>query len=72
MIVKSTAAIRVQKYRDSLRASGLRSIQLWVPDTRRKGFAAMCKAQSLSLKTDPQEGDVLKQISSTFDQSGWV
>ena len=38
---------RVQKRRDVLRASGLRPIQIWVPDTRRPGFAEECQRQSL-------------------------
>ncbi len=38
---------RVQKRRDTLRASGLRPIQIWVPDTRRPGFAEECRRQSL-------------------------
>jgi len=38
---------RVQKRRDALRASGLRPIQIWVPDTRRPGFAEECRRQSL-------------------------
>ena len=29
-----------------MRASGLRPIQLWVPDTRAAGFAAECLRQS--------------------------
>jgi L-alanine-DL-glutamate epimerase-like enolase superfamily enzyme len=37
---------RVQKRRDALRAAGLRPIQIWVPDTRRPGFAAECRRQS--------------------------
>jgi Protein of unknown function (DUF3018) len=37
---------RVQKHRDSLRASGLRPVQIWVPDTRRPGFAEECSRQS--------------------------
>jgi hypothetical protein len=37
---------RVQKRRDTLRASGLRPIQIWVPDTRRPGFAEECRRQS--------------------------
>jgi len=37
---------RVQKRRDVLRASGLRPIQIWVPDTRRPGFAEECRRQS--------------------------
>lgn len=38
---------RVQKRRDALRASGLRPVQIWVPDTRRPGFAEECRRQSL-------------------------
>lgn len=37
---------RVQKHRDALRAAGLRPIQIWVPDTRRPGFAEECRRQS--------------------------
>ncbi|NTE86036.1 antitoxin MazE family protein [Agrobacterium rubi] len=37
---------RVQKRRDALRASGLRPVQIWVPDTRRAGFAEECLRQS--------------------------
>ena len=70
--MKSTSAARVQKHRNGLRASGLRPIQIWVPDTRKKNFAAACKKQSLMLINDPQEPNILKQISSIFDKSGWV
>ena len=37
---------RVQKRRATLRAAGLRPVQIWVPDTRRPGFAAECRRQS--------------------------
>lgn len=37
---------RVQKRRDALRAAGLRPIQIWVPDTRRPGFAEECRRQA--------------------------
>ena len=37
---------RVQKRRDTLRAAGLRPIQIWVPDTRRPGFAEECRRQA--------------------------
>ena len=39
-------AARVQKRRDALRMAGLRPVQLWVPDTKRPGFAAECGRQS--------------------------
>lgn len=40
---------RVQKRRDALRAAGLRPVQIWVPDTRRPGFAEECRRQSLAV-----------------------
>lgn len=42
----SSTAKRVQKRRDALRAAGLRPLQIWVPDTRRPGFAEECRRQS--------------------------
>lgn len=38
---------RVRKRRDALREAGLRPIQIWVPDTRRPGFAEECRRQAL-------------------------
>ena len=42
----STGAERVAKRRASLRAQGLRPIQIWVPDTRAPGFAEECARQA--------------------------
>lgn len=68
----TSVAARVQKYRKKLRASGFRSLQLWVPDTRRKGFAEECKRQSLLIKHDSHEEDILQWIASVSDEEGWV
>lgn len=37
---------RVQKRRDALRQAGLRPVQIWLPDTRRAGFADECRKQA--------------------------
>lgn len=37
---------RVRQRRETLRAAGLRPIQIWVPDTRRPGFADECRRQA--------------------------
>lgn len=42
-----TTVERVQKHRINLRASGLRPVQIWVPDTRRPGFTDECHRQAL-------------------------
>ena len=47
---------RVQKRRENLRAAGLRPLQIWVPDTRRPGFAEECRRQSLVV-SNPDKAD---------------
>ncbi|WP_372992751.1 antitoxin MazE family protein [Sulfitobacter sp.] len=50
---------RVQKRRDTLRAAGLRPVQIWVPDTRRPGFAAECRRQAaLVAQADQHDADL--------------
>lgn len=69
--MKSSVAKRVQKHRDALRAAGFRPIQLWVPDTRRKGFAAECRRQSLLLSKDKHESEILDWLDAVADRDGW-
>jgi hypothetical protein len=57
-------APRMKQYRDRLRASGLRPIQLWVPDTRTPGFAAECRRQSAVLQHDRAEVDAAEFIDA--------
>ncbi|CAN7349415.1 antitoxin MazE family protein [Pararhizobium sp. LjRoot238] len=50
---------RVQKRRENLRAAGLRPLQIWVPDTRRPGFAEECRRQALLVaKADAADRDL--------------
>lgn len=65
-------SLRVQKHRASLRASGLRLVQIWVPDRRRHGFAEECRRQSISLRKDPQEKKILEELANVADTEGWA
>lgn len=47
--MQSKVSERVQRYRTSLRAAGLRPIQIWVPDVRSRSFAAKAHRQSLAV-----------------------
>lgn len=47
--MQSKVSERVQKYRTSLRAAGLRPIQIWVPDVRSRSFATKAHRQSLAV-----------------------
>lgn len=53
---------RMRGYRARRQAAGLRLIQLWVPDTRSKRFAAECRRQCRLLRGDPAEAEALEFI----------
>jgi hypothetical protein len=63
---------RVRKHRESLRAAGLRPVQLWLPDTSSESFRQKCERESLSLASDPHEAEVLAWIAEAAGTDGWV
>ena len=65
---------RVQRHRAGLRAAGLRPLQIWVPDTRRPGFAEECRRQSrLAAKADAADQDLLAFLDDALDDvEGWT
>jgi Antitoxin MazE-like len=71
MASRPGVAQRVQKHRLALRAAGLRPVQIWVPDTRRAGFAAECRRQCLALRKGRSEAGHLKWLESIADTEGW-
>jgi len=64
---------RVQRHRDGLRAAGLRPLQIWVPDTRRPGFADECRRQSkLAAMADAGDHDLQTFLDEALDDvEGW-
>jgi hypothetical protein len=62
---------RVQKHREGLRKAGMRPVQIWVPDTRREGFAEECKRQSALVNNDQHEKEVLRFLDESADREGW-
>ena len=73
--MNTPTAERVQKHRQALRAAGLRPVQIWVPDTRRPGFAAECRRQSLWLTKDAaaraDEAALHALLEQVADTDGW-
>ncbi len=67
----ATTAERVRQHRDGMRRAGFRPVQIWVPDTRAPGFAEECRRQSLLLKQDPHEKEVLDWMEKVADREGW-
>ena len=70
-MAQTSSFTRVQKHRASLKARGMRPVQLWVPDTRSADFAAECRRQSALLDAGPQEREILDWIEQVADTDGW-
>ncbi|BCI93004.1 MULTISPECIES: antitoxin MazE family protein [Acetobacteraceae] len=66
-------AVRVQKRRDTLRKAGLRPVQIWVPDTRAKGFDEECRRQArLVASADAHDPDLASFLeAAAADLDGW-
>ena len=73
MAVMSVNA-RVQRHRDALRMAGLRPVQIWVPDTRRPGFAKECSRQCrLAAKADMADASLQPFMDQALaDVDGWT
>ncbi|WP_083988837.1 antitoxin MazE family protein [Devosia geojensis] len=64
----NSARERVQKHREKLRAAGLRPVQIWVPDTRRPGFAEEARRQArLVAKADAADRDLQDFMDAALD-----
>ena len=63
----SNASDRMRDYRERLRASGLRPIQIWVPDVCAPNFAKEARRQSLLSRRRKSEREVLDFIDAATD-----
>ncbi len=69
----ATVRKNVQRYRDRMKASGLRLVQVWLPDTRARGFAEECRRQSLAARRVVRsERDTMTWVESAGDTDGWT
>ena len=68
---KRKAREKAQCYRQRLRMRGLRTLQLWVPDTRRSGFAEDARRQSLAAAAATSEQEVL-DFMEALEKVDWL
>ena len=73
-MAKTTAAREsVARYRTRMQRSGLRLVQLWLPDTRAPGFSIECRRQLRAAgKRRSAERDVMNWIEAGDDAAGWT
>ena len=73
MQTKAAGRKNVQRYRERMRRAGFRLVQLWVPDTRSRGFAQECQRQSLAASRKTRaERETMEWIDATRDDDGWT
>jgi len=65
---RAVTRAKVKSHRERLRASGLRPVQLWVPDTRAPGFAKEARRQCLLANAS----DHAKDDRAFIDSVSWL
>ena len=63
---------RMKEYRERLRKSGLRPVQIWVPDTKAPGFAEEVRRQSLLVSQSTDEKEIMDWVEQSADFEGWT
>ncbi len=67
-------AMRVRKRREAMRRAGLRPVQIWLPDTRARGFDDECRRQSrLVAEADRQDSELAVFLNEAIAAlEGWA
>jgi hypothetical protein len=68
---KASARERVRKHREALRARGLRPIQIWIPDTRKPGFAEEARRQSLAANDPAHDKELFDFMDAVLADAKW-
>lgn len=58
-----------RRYRERLKAKGMRQMHIWVPDTKQQGFAEEIHRQLALIEQAGEEEETLDFIESAFDWS---
>ena len=59
---------RMAKYRQRMRAAGLRPVQIWVPDRSSPEFAEKCRRQARAVAAcDPAGDELMRFVASVYE-----
>lgn len=62
---------KMRNYRARLRASGLRPVQIWVPDVRSPDFVQELQRQVSNLEA-VHEAEIMGYFGELLDETGWA
>ena len=61
---------RTRKYRDKMKAAGLKPVTIWVPDVNAPGYAEKLAREIEIINNSPDEKVILEQLSN-IEIEGW-
>ena len=62
---------RVQKYREKMKAAGLKRVTIWVPDVNAPGFAEQIAREIKIINADADGHRVMEEMLALADFSDW-
>lgn len=66
----ATSSKRVRKYREKMKAAGLKPLTIWVQDVNAPGFAEQLARDIEIINSSPDEKLILKELSG-FEIEDW-
>ena len=63
--------VKFRRYRERMKARGLKEVRLWVYDPDAPGFADEMRRQAAALRGAPEEREALAFIEAAGDFRGW-
>jgi len=65
--INQSSSDKWRRYRERLKASGMRQMHIWVPDTKRQGFGEEMRRQLALTEESSGDDETLGFIESAFD-----
>ncbi len=62
---------RMAVYRAKMRSKGMRSVQIWLPDTRSSQFIEEARRQSLIIASDKEDNNLTIALEKSIDVEEW-
>jgi len=62
---------RVQKYRERMKAAGLKRVTIWVPDVNAPGYAEQVARAIEIINADAESQRVMEEMLALGDFRGW-
>jgi|GEM_PF-3300808 len=70
-VLRAAQRDRVRRFRERMKAMGMRRISLWVPDVASPAIRAEARRESLLLAQSPHEAQTMDFLDALNDAADW-